>query len=105
MKAALKQRALRGSLTVRKTKDEKLWIFIFLVPTLVFYGLFVVWPLLASLYYSFFQWDGFSAWPTYSVGLRNFKDVLQDKYFWNAGKNTFLFVVGNNLIKLPLTLV
>jgi multiple sugar transport system permease protein len=60
---------------------------------------------LASLYYSFFQWNGLGAGPTYWVGLRNYEDLVQDRRFWNAFKNTLVFVVVNNVIKLPLTLV
>jgi len=81
------------------------WIFLFLFPALTVYAVFTLWPVLASLYYSFFQWNGFGTKPTYFVGLRNYKDVLKDQFFWNAFKNTFVFVVGNNLIKLPLTLI
>jgi multiple sugar transport system permease protein len=39
------------------------------------------------------------------VGLRNYRDLLGDVHFWNAFKNTVLFVVLNNVVKLPLTLV
>ncbi|QEN04292.1 sugar ABC transporter permease [Thiospirochaeta perfilievii] len=101
----MKKQYLAKRLSVRRSNDEKVWILLFLLPTLVFYGLFVVWPLLASLYYSFFQWDGFTPKPSYFIGFRNYIDVLQDEYFWNAGKNTLVFVLGNNLVKLPLTLV
>ena len=71
---------------------------------LTVYGLFILWPVAASIYYSFFQWNGFGNIPTYFVGLRNYLDVLKDPFFWNAFKNTVVFVVGNNVIKLPLTL-
>jgi multiple sugar transport system permease protein len=81
------------------------WIALFLAPTLVVFFLFILWPLIASLYYSFFQWNGLGAWPSYWVGLRNYEDLLQDRRFWNAFKNTIVFVVLNNAIKLPLTLV
>ncbi len=88
-----------------KSRNNSGWIFLFLFPTLVVYILFILWPVLGSLYYSFFQWNGFGAVPTYFVGLRNYADILKDPFFWNSFKNTFVFVVGNNLIKLPLTLV
>lgn len=80
------------------------WSYIFLLPTLIVYGMFILWPILASVYYSFFQWDGFSAWPNYWIGLRNYIDILNDKYFWNAFGNTLKYVFWQNLIKLPLSL-
>ncbi len=82
-----------------------MWIFLFLLPTMLFFLLFILWPLLASLYYSFFQWNGMGEWPEYWVGLRNYRDLLADSMFWNAFKNTIVFVVLNNVIKLPLTLI
>jgi multiple sugar transport system permease protein len=81
------------------------WIALFLSPALAVFFLFILWPIAASLYYSFFQWNGIGEWPDYFVGLRNYRDLLGDYHFWNAFKNTILFVVLNNLIKLPLTLV
>jgi len=72
---------------------------------MLFFLLFILWPLLASLYYSFFQWNGMGEWPEYWVGLRNYRDLLADSMFWNAFKNTIVFVVLNNVIKLPLTLI
>ena len=84
---------------------ESLWIVIFLVPGLTVYALFILWPVLSSVYYSFFQWNGFGSMPTYFIGLRNYADVLKDPFFWNSFKNTLVFVIGNNLIKLPITLI
>lgn len=97
---------LRQSMEKRKAvRKRNLWIALFLAPTMVLFGLFVLWPLISSLYYSFFQWNGMSTWPSYFVGLRNYADVLKDNQFWNAFTNTVVFVFVNNIIKLPLTLV
>ena len=81
------------------------WIFLFMLPTMVVFLLFILWPIIASIYYSFFQWNGIGEWPSYFIGLRNYKDLIGDPHFWNSFKNTVIFVVVNNLIKLPLTLI
>lgn len=86
-------------------QSRNLWIAVFLLPTMLVFLLFILWPLFASLYYSFFQWNGMGNGPSYFVGLRNYSDLVGDPQFWNAFKNTFVFVIGNNLIKLPLTLI
>jgi multiple sugar transport system permease protein len=94
--------------TTKKLRPERnnyLWIWLFLSPALALFLLFILWPIIASLYYSFFQWNGIGQWPDYFVGLRNYRDLLGDVHFWNAFKNTVLFVVLNNVVKLPLTLV
>ncbi len=83
---------------------EYRWCYIFLLPSLSVYLMFLLWPLVASIYYSFFDWNGFGEWPEYWIGLRNYLDIIKDSYFWNALKNTFHFVFFQNLIKLPLSL-
>jgi multiple sugar transport system permease protein len=81
------------------------WSYIFLAPAFVIYLMFVLWPVLGSVYYSFFEWDGFGNWPEYFIGLRNYIEIFQDKYFWNSLSNTFQYVIFQNIFKLPLSLV
>lgn len=97
----MKQKPLKSKI---KSTDY-FWIYIFLVPMILLYLIYIVWPIFASIYYSFFQWNGFGAWPDYFIGFRNYIELLNDREFWNALKNTFIFVFLNNIIKLPLTLV
>ena len=90
--------------TLREKIVEYKWCYIFLAPSLIVSGMFILWPIIASVYYSFFQWDGFATWPTYWVGLRNYIDILKDGYFWNSLGNTAQYVLWQNLFKLPLSL-
>src|SRR6185295_20155533 len=50
------------------------WLYV--LPGLLFYGLFTLAPLLHTVYYSLFSWDGLTAktW----VGLRNYSSALTD---------------------------
>ena len=62
-----------------------------LLPLSVF-GVFVVWPLLNTFYYSFTDWNGFN--PQFRfVGLRNFAGVVTDRLFTNAIVNTLLWTL------------
>lgn len=81
------------------------WCYIFLLPTVIVYLMFVLWPVLGSIYYSFFQWEGFTAWPQNFIGLQNYIEIIKDKYFWNSMLNTLQFVFFQNIIKLPLSLL
>ncbi len=89
----------------RLSANDYFWIYIFLSPMIILYMIYIIWPILSSVYYSFFQWNGFGAWPDYFIGLRNYVELLSDKEFWNSLKNTIIFVFLNNIIKLPFTLV
>jgi raffinose/stachyose/melibiose transport system permease protein len=50
------------------------WLYV--LPGLAFYGLFTLAPLVHTVYYSLFSWDGLTA-KTY-VGLKNYSDALVD---------------------------
>ncbi|MCP4402574.1 MAG: sugar ABC transporter permease [bacterium] len=86
-------------------KVDNNWIAVFMFPTVACYLLFALWPVLASIYYSFFKWNGVSEWPQLFVGFKNYAECLHDKYFWNAFKNTVIYVILQNAIKLPFTLL
>ena len=66
-------------------------LYLFLLPWFALFLLYTLWPICASWYYSFLDWNGFDAKGTF-VGLANYKEILQDKWFWNAVKNTFWFM-------------
>lgn len=68
----------------------------FLAPAVVIYGLFMAYPLLSSLTYSVFEWDGFMR--RGFAGLKNFGTVLtrwpyNERFFAALTHNTFFFIV------------
>jgi len=64
---------------------------------------FTVYPLVASVQYPFYAWDGIGA-PSDFVGLENYADIVQDPFFWNAFRNTFFYTVVVVPIQLLLAL-
>ncbi len=70
----------------------------FVSPWLVGLAAFTIYPVAASLYYSFCDYDVLSK-PVW-VGLLNYRDMASDAVFWQSVGNTLLF----NLIALPLGL-
>lgn len=67
------------------------WIYIFLLPTAVLYSLFTIWPILSSYWYSMLDWNGIDPNPRF-VGLDNYAEVVQDPLFWQAFRNSFLYM-------------
>jgi multiple sugar transport system permease protein len=65
----------------------------FLIPTLVVFALFTVRSVVVLLHYSFYEYSGVGPLTDF-VGWSNFVRVTNDPYFWNAFKNTFLFMFG-----------
>jgi len=84
--------------------QDNLVIFLFLLPALVLFLLFVIYPIFQSFYYSFFNWKGFGPAVDY-VGLDNFKNILKDRVFLIALRNVFLIIAMSLLIQLPLALL
>lgn len=69
---------------------------VFLLPGIVLYGLFMVYPLLSALGYSLFSWDGLIR--EEFVGFENFRKVLTEspykERFWSAlAHNAEFFIV------------
>lgn len=75
-----------------KRRRERARTLAFLSPWLVGFGVFFLYPLLSTVYFSFTHYDGFAA-PTFS-GLRNW-DYVFTKYpsFWKGLGNTLWLVV------------
>jgi len=83
--------------------SKNLTIVWFLLPAFVLFCFFVVYPILQSVYYSFFSWKGFGA-ATDFVGLDNFKGILTDTIFHKAIINSFLIMGLSLTIQLPFSL-
>lgn len=76
----------------RQMGRQQLYVWLLLTPTVVLYGLYTLYPLVASYWYSFWDWSGLDSQKTW-VGLQNYRDVFADPLFWNAFKITVLFIV------------
>lgn len=89
----------RGS----STESGRLIGWLFLLPTLTFYGLFVIWPLISTIQYSFFDWDGYgTATP---VGLSNYVRVLTDPQLISSVGHSFFLMIFFTIIPVLLGLV
>ncbi|WP_456064435.1 carbohydrate ABC transporter permease [Cohnella cholangitidis] len=84
--------------TRRKPWRDWLTSYLFLLPALGFFLLFVVYPMAKGVYISFFDYDlrGFDF-----VGLQNYRDLLQDDVFFKSMRNTMLLV----LITVPAVII
>ncbi|WP_058306512.1 carbohydrate ABC transporter permease [Gracilibacillus massiliensis] len=77
--------------------------FAFISPWLIGFLGFIVGPMLASLYFSFTDYDLLSA-PTW-IGLQNYVEMFtNDPRFFQAIKVTFIFVFGSVPLKLAFAL-
>lgn len=68
------------------------WPYLFLLPTVVLFGLYTLVPIVASWWYSLNSRSGFGSPETF-VGLDNYRQILGDPLFRNSLEVTLLFMV------------
>ncbi len=77
--------------------DLKGWLY--LLPAILFLGVFLVYPLVDVFVYSFEEGYNFASQTYFGIGTYNFSYVLHDPYFLQAVKNTLILV----LITVPVS--
>lgn len=83
----------------KKLAGSSLKGWLYLLPALLFLGVFMVYPLIDVFIYSFEEGYNSASQTYFGVGSYNYSYVLHDPYFLQAVKNTFILVV----ITVPLS--
>lgn len=82
---------------------RNLFLLSFILPTLLLYLVFTVYPMLKGIYLSLFDWSGGSE--TYNfIGLGNFRDMLHDEVILKTIRNDYILVVGKVIGFIVLSL-
>src|SRR5512133_4273909 len=99
------------SKTRKKRRKFSITPYLFILPHLIFFFVFVAYPFFNGLYISFFQYDYLRPEATKFVGLQNYLDLFKAgsvKYieFWNSVRVTVIFVLLSVpfLVLIPLGL-
>ena len=95
---------LRRATGTPQRLQDKLIIFFFLLPAILLFLIFVVYPIFQSIYYSLYNWKGFGPAVDF-VGLDNFKNILNDSVFLLAIRNGLLIIAFSLFLQLPLSLL
>lgn len=82
-----------------ENKSWKGWLY--LLPAILFLGVFMVYPLIDVFIYSFEEGYNSASQTFYGVGTYNYEFVLHDPYFLQAVQNTFILVA----ITVPLSTI
>ncbi len=82
---------------------DNLTIILFLAPALIFFLVFVVYPIFQSIYYSLFNWKGLGPAVDFA-GLSNYQQILSDQIFLKAVLNGLLIVALSLTLQLPMSL-
>ncbi|MDK2811497.1 MAG: raffinose/stachyose/melibiose transport system permease protein [Petroclostridium sp.] len=84
------------------SKNRK-YIIVGLFPALLLYFVFVVYPIIRSFFYGFYDWNGLSQ-PVY-IGMKNFYNILTDSIFWLSFRNNMFVVVASVFGQIPIGII
>ena len=75
--------------------------FYFVLPSLIIYGIFLIYPMLSAFHYSFFKWNMISE--SKYVGLKHYIRMFGDRRFWNSYMTTLHFTLISVFIIIILS--
>lgn len=77
----------------------------FLAPAVVLYFVFVLWPFIQTIAFSFYSWRGVSGKKRF-VGVENYKRLIEDKSYWQTIQNCLwvLVVAGIALVVIGIVM-
>ena len=84
-------------------RDDTRLAVLFILPALIGFLVFLVWPTVRGVYLSFTSFNLLT--PPEFNGLDNYRRLAQDPVFWNALKVTVLYVVINIGVQTVLALI
>ena len=73
-----------------KLRRNLIW-YLFLAPAVIMLLMFMAAPLIQSLELAFYEWNGLR--PREYIGLENFEELFDDRFFWGALSHTLTFAV------------
>ena len=80
---------------------EARWCYLFVLPCSILTGMFVLYPIGMSWYFSLLDWSGFTKDAKF-IGLQNYAEAINDPFFWNAFSRSFIFMFGTVPVKIIL---
>ncbi len=64
---------------------------LFMAPAMIFFAVYVLYPIIQSILMSFYQWDGIGE--KVFIGFQNYVDLYYDPQFWTSLTNNFLWLI------------
>ena len=88
----------------RSRRSRRRWTgWLFVLPALAVYAVFVLRPMVVSVQYSLYKWDGFG--PSTFVGLGNYRRLFTDPTLTGSILNAFKLIIFFSLVPVTLGLL
>ena len=89
-----------GNTPMNKMLGNKKVVAIFALPTLLYFSLIVVYPIIQTFIKSFTAWDGISE--AQGIGLANYIKLFDDRLFWKSFNNGLIFAAFLFVLQIGL---
>ncbi len=89
---------------MKKNTAKKIFILTCLMPAIILFVLFMLYPTINVFIMSLFRWGGLSAHKTF-IGLQNFLVLIKDMHFIRALQNTILIIVLVTVVTMALAII
>lgn len=76
----------------RKNREETLMGYVFILPALILFLVFGLYPFYRTILISFTNWDGISSSYAF-IGLENYRQIFSDALWWKSMLNGLFFAV------------
>lgn len=86
---------------MKQKAGQKMQILLLLLPGILIFGFFTLYPIVKLFVMSFFKWDFGSIFSQEFIWLANYKDVLSDHYFQTAFVNSIVYT----LVTVPAQMI
>src|SRR5215210_2430072 len=74
---------------------------LFVLPALILYLVFMIYPFFQSIYFSFTNWNGVTAVKGW-VGLANYRELIGDRRFWLSLQHTVIWVIVGTIAPIAI---
>ncbi|MDU0321752.1 sugar ABC transporter permease [Clostridium butyricum] len=75
-----------------KIGREKILSHLFILPSIIVFAVFMFWPLIRTIYLSFFSWNMVKPTKTF-VGLENYISIFTDSLTYKVFGNTLMYII------------
>lgn len=89
---------------MNKALRNPLIYILFVLPALILFIAFFIYPVFTAINNSFTSWNGISKNVTY-IGFDNYATAFKDEAFWKSVKNNVYFILFSCLIQVPLIVI
>jgi len=87
----------------RRGPGRRTAIALFLLPALILYAIFVLFPIVQAVHYSFFKWNGLTPLTDF-VGLANYQRAIAEPVFQGAVQHNVFVIVLSLIVQIPFAL-